>query len=168
MKMLWDKVFSMLLFCVATSYPFKKFAMNITRVLATHVMDLGPCLGTRLLDVALMCSKRTLFSSLHCDYSFARAWDCRSLCSRCQIQAYSLLQVNFPFSLFSSLDPSTSKPAPSLPNNPHPFTGTIGWNWQFGTYFHLFLRLFMFLHNIWQKWFELEWIDRPTFVQQII
>jgi hypothetical protein len=32
----------------------------------------------------------------------------------------------------------------------------------------LFLRLFMFLHNIWQKWFELEWIDRPTFVQQTI
>jgi predicted acyltransferase len=46
MKILWDKVFSMLLFCATTSYPFKKSAMNVMRVLATPIMDPGPCLAT--------------------------------------------------------------------------------------------------------------------------
>ncbi len=154
-KILWDKVFSMLLFYAATSYPFNKSTMNITRVLVAPIMDPWPCLATWLLDVALMCSKRTFFCSLHCDYSSTHTWDCWSLWSWCQTQAYSLLQANFPSSLFSTLDPSTSKVASSLPNNFNPFIGAIGWNWQFRAYFHLFLRLPTFLHNIWWKWFEL-------------
>jgi hypothetical protein len=46
MKILWDKVFSMLLFYATPSYPFKKFAMNVIRVLVAPIMDPGPCLAT--------------------------------------------------------------------------------------------------------------------------
>jgi hypothetical protein len=46
MRILRDKVFSMMLLCAPTSYPFKKFAMNITRALVAPLMDLGPCLAT--------------------------------------------------------------------------------------------------------------------------
>jgi hypothetical protein len=32
--------------CATPSYPFKKFAMNVTRVLVAPIMDLGLCLAT--------------------------------------------------------------------------------------------------------------------------
>jgi hypothetical protein len=57
--------------------------MNVMKVLATLVMDPRPCFATWLLNATLMCSKRTLSSSFHCDYFSTHACDCRSLCSRC-------------------------------------------------------------------------------------
>jgi len=58
--------------CFATSYPFKKFTMNIAMVLVAVAKDLRPYFRKLLTNVkraASTCSNKALPSSTNCDHS---------------------------------------------------------------------------------------------------